>query len=859
MFKKVRITKVPSMAYGGRVFNQVAPNALPDKSSKPPVKVKDTLQPVAREGANIEAEKGETAFFLDVNGLPAHYKIGGKRHTKGGTPLNVPEDTFIFSDTRSLIIKDPDILAQFGETKPKTPAEIAKKYDLNSYRKVLADRDTDALHRKTAEQMIQNYTLSLGKLALIQESMKGFPQGIPTISQPYMVVNNINPEDILPMSNASEEQGEGNQPESQEMEQQPQAPQQGPPQQMMQQEMMPPMEGGPEMGFAGGGFYGDPPVKMDPYRVSTTDTMYNSSVNNKNREKYRGNFSSASTIQNLKDPIDINRMYTKEGRLGSFDYFSSPDSKDITFIGPFGRRHEIYTENPIVNAIGQGFIDPMVDRASGANPFATNRYANLQRFLGTGNSQGIYAAGGSTGKRKVRVVSLPTYGNGGPKKKTGSDISDSGSGQRKTVLEFSPQFIQDLATLAEEGKVTGDFPQVEGWTPEFQQRNADQYPVSGRKNIYGDRDWWKENSEERLDFERRHKWFLDQNPGWNPENQADVKKFQRAYCARMKEYGAASCWFVGEGKGGSGIRIDGVFGEHTWSAPSLNEAPPEEEIPVEEKPKQTEQPPQDIPVNPLIVPPQKSPAFEYYPQDVLNLATAMTSQIPNPKTNYYALQFRGMDPAYLTPDYSPYQEAMNQRMQGLQSYGSRQGFGADASAAQSKTAEAAAQHNLEVANRNVGIYNSAQQYNAEISNKNAMYNAEQRQADFDTREAYKADRIKAINKKRADVAMLYNTMLDNATAAYNLNIMYPHYQTSPSRGGLVTFYNGDALKPDQDAYLSELDRQIKTLRSHKFTNSEIARILSGKNADRFNEEEDYYNRYDVPYGYLPHSPMNQGQ
>jgi hypothetical protein len=196
--RTVRITKVPNMAYGGKVFNQIAPNALPDHVDAPKHKVKKVLEPTSRDAANIEAEKGETAFILNEDGLPAHYKIGGKRHSEGGTPLNVPEDTFIFSDTKGMIIKDPQILAQFGETKPKTPAKIAEKYDMNQYRKVLSDKDTDDLQRQTAEKMIENYTMLLGKLALVQESSKGFPQGIPMISQPYMIMNNIKPEDILP-------------------------------------------------------------------------------------------------------------------------------------------------------------------------------------------------------------------------------------------------------------------------------------------------------------------------------------------------------------------------------------------------------------------------------------------------------------------------------------------------------------------------------------------------------------------------------------------------------------------------------------------------------------------------------------
>lgn len=102
-------------------------------------------------------------------------------------------------------------------------------------------------------------------------------------------------------------------------------------------------------------------------------------------------------------------------------------------------------------------------------------------------------------------------------------------------------------------------------------------------------------------------------------------------------------------------------------------------------------------------------------------------------------------------------------------------------------------------------------------------------------------------------------MLDNATAAYNLNLMYPHYQTSPGRGGLVTFYNPEALRPDKDANISALEKQVNALKGLGFKKADIVRILSGKNADKYYEEDSYNNPYDVPYGYLPHSPMNPEQ
>ena len=218
MYYKVKITDTPDESLPEAKTGQqtstgalaVQPTAMGGADidqyiGKPQTQVKKTLEPEDRNKANLEAEKGETAYG-DINGdgFTEHYKIGGKRHHEGGTPLNLPDDTFIFSDTASMKIKDPKILAKFNkDTKGKsgksyTPASLAKQYDINKYRKILQDPDSDSLDKKTAELMIRNYNMKLGALALAQESKKGFPQGIPKVSEPYLESNGISPEQVLP-------------------------------------------------------------------------------------------------------------------------------------------------------------------------------------------------------------------------------------------------------------------------------------------------------------------------------------------------------------------------------------------------------------------------------------------------------------------------------------------------------------------------------------------------------------------------------------------------------------------------------------------------------------------------------------
>ena len=172
------------------------------RNSKSDFATTRTITGVPRDEANLEAEGGETVYGdLNGDGMPEQNTIKGPKHSKGGVPLNLPEGTFIFSDTPSMKIKDCEILQMFNKScdkKSYTPATLAKVFDLNAYREILQDPNSDKLDVRTAERMLGNYTIKLGALALAQESMKGFPQGIPAVAQPYIEAAGLNPEDILP-------------------------------------------------------------------------------------------------------------------------------------------------------------------------------------------------------------------------------------------------------------------------------------------------------------------------------------------------------------------------------------------------------------------------------------------------------------------------------------------------------------------------------------------------------------------------------------------------------------------------------------------------------------------------------------
>tara|TARA_R100001463_G_scaffold14539_1_gene38176 strand:- start:26313 stop:29807 length:3495 start_codon:yes stop_codon:yes gene_type:complete len=157
--------------------------------------VNTSLKAVPREEANLEAEVGETVLTdMNNDGDFELYNIGGKRHHKGGTPLNLPPQSFIYSDTGAMKL-DKFELSEMGiDSKKKlTPAEVSKNYQLNKYISILSDPHSDKIANDTAEYMMQKNKESLSQLAFLQEAKKDFEDGVPLASYPYLYNQGIDP------------------------------------------------------------------------------------------------------------------------------------------------------------------------------------------------------------------------------------------------------------------------------------------------------------------------------------------------------------------------------------------------------------------------------------------------------------------------------------------------------------------------------------------------------------------------------------------------------------------------------------------------------------------------------------------
>lgn len=158
--------------------------------------ITETIKPIDREDANIEAEKGE---YMVKPGLMGFYKVGGKKHSQGGTPLFAEGGSFIYSNDPKLSIKKHE-KEQFGfkeggsnAASKNTPAKVLGRevspQEYNSYLNTITDDRTDSIAKNTAALMLEKLQQKMGQVAYIQEAKKGaqipdFAQGTAPVKKP---------------------------------------------------------------------------------------------------------------------------------------------------------------------------------------------------------------------------------------------------------------------------------------------------------------------------------------------------------------------------------------------------------------------------------------------------------------------------------------------------------------------------------------------------------------------------------------------------------------------------------------------------------------------------------------------------
>ena len=344
----IRIKKSPSNKHTGdqEGFGLVR-NLAAMQTNNSEVSVNDKLGAVPREKATLEAEGGESVFG-DINrdGNMELMHFVGKRHTDGGIPADIPEGSFIFSDTKSLTIKDKEVIEKlFGLPFRKqgyTPGEISRKFDINKYVQILKSDDADELTKRTAAEMLRANKEKLGILAFIQESMKGFPDGIPTIAEEVLSKMGVNPEQLIQEAQPQpQQQGQGQepmQPMSPEEEQMMMAMQQGQGAPMEEGMMMPEQRFGGLTRFVDGGG-NNPKVQKLRKAGYNADALSNAQIQVKvpgvTMDPFIFNESDSKTLDSIvrrpvrgfeDSPLEQGKIYTFKSRPGTY-YKIGPDGR----------------------------------------------------------------------------------------------------------------------------------------------------------------------------------------------------------------------------------------------------------------------------------------------------------------------------------------------------------------------------------------------------------------------------------------------------------------------------------------------------------------------------------------------------
>lgn len=851
MLKKVKIKSLPKAKDGGVSYNQLAPMYMPNNMGQKPTSVRDTLRAVPRDQANLEAEGGETAFVPNVGGLPAHYKIGGPRHTQGGVPLNLPDQSFIFSDTRAMLIKDPDILAKFGETKSKTPAQIAKKYDINKYREILADPDMDKRSKDTAEKMISNYNLKLAELATYQEAMKGFEEGIPTAALPFMMKNQINPEDLLPLKANQTPQEEMYGEEINEMENPTE-------EEFVDEETMPMAQFGRSVGrqnrlqrrldrlrrsqqfdpttgvflntdAQGRAYYVDGRGVPMPQNVSVpSDFITPGAVVNRTRNTTTTKTVSQSKPSKAKvDPSKIK----KEGdpTLKTGDYFRDADGKlrQVTKIG--------YKNTPTRQTFsGKENYKPtygsIEEDVKAANEIM-QRIANKGFAQGNGKKGWIIRAGAAdalTIREKDFLTRVASYNKG-------KNVKEIGAPGFKIASQSQYKNNADATTGDEKLKSKSGF---YGFAdPEMLEFRY--WQATHPNGTYDD----YENMDESSKISNR-KGMLALY-GYDVKQLGDKvndpsKLYTREFVTDPKNGLAIRNERTFKGAEGKAYRSDDdkMIGLDHLDAYTLD--PDIQNQIIDE----TEEETQEIPTNPLEVPRTKRPGAEWWLQDVIKTAGAMGDMA---RIKKYTPWTPKLAPYLPEPTfYDPTRElaAINEQIaigtEGAAAFGSPQAYNARFSQMQGQGARAVADTLSRYNNLNVGSANQFELTKANIFNQTAMANAASAQDYYDKTIIANQQYDNAKNQARQEVRQSFIDAITNRAGTQALNETYgEHYLLYPSSGGFVDFTGATAEITPSNPYSQEKASAFRNLKDQfpDVNDDTLLKLMNGSSDN--NMADDY--------------------
>ena len=750
--------------------------------------VRYSLSSVPRDNANIEAEGGETVLTdLTNDGTFGLYDIKGPRHSSGGVPMFLPEQSFIYSDTNKMKFTK-DELAEFGvNTKKKmTPAKLSKKYELNDYYAQLESPYADVIQSTSAELMLKKNMMNLSKVAFGQESKKKFEEGVPLAAHPYLVQQGIDPiEFTAKMEEITKEQAQINAiaalpPEQQEelmmlqemmgqMEQQGQQQQQQPMQgeQPMNQEMA--MQ---EQAMAK---FGGERTLRKAQRGNETGSEYATRMGQSwpegvedptyDETKEVWVFESGAPSLTKAEAMEMARAAKNGAPVPEVYQIQSVQTTDETTV----------VDQEVITETSTGDGNPGIDPAkweiwkekldAGGHELSTTKDANGLTTVTITETRDVP----KTEIERRQAENLIGTGS--------RNITDQDSADQDRAFGENDDYYNDKGLFSD-----GTRSRTQG--------------LNATGDAYGSDDIQTE--EGRADLERRwgpqmEQYTQETGNEWDwgmPKEQ--VLAFQKNIATQRKADAKAAGvdyipWFTENGKEGTGF--DGLYGLHTFNAPKLTKREYFSDSDSYQEPKIP--PPGEIPV----IPPEEyiPPGAEWWRQDENNLAAL--GQVDD---NLYLPWAPDAERIQLAPTFDDWRGAVNSNNASASTMANALGaVGGPQAVANSLIQGQAMDANAKAINRtntnNVGIANQYGAMQAQYDMAVNAENAKRQTGVYDnTQKVLQAhDNFKnwRVNKN----AELQNAALTNRANTYNLNTTYDNFAIDPTTGGMINITNPNAL------------------------------------------------------------------
>jgi len=789
--------------------------------------VRYSLSAVPRDNANIEAEGGETVLTdLNNDGMFGLYNINGPRHSQGGVPMFLPEQSFIYSDTPKLRFTKEEMKEFDMGGQRKTPAQISKKFQLNDYYAELDSQYADNISSRSAELMLRKNMQDLSKLGFMQEAKKNFEDGVPLVSHPYLVQNGIDPlQFTAQVEGITERQAAENTISQLPQDQQDQL--------RMLQQMLVAAEQQANQGAEN--TMNTPATSAMQSNLAQGDDALIQSLMAKDGLEMK-NFLRKAQDGNAEES-NVTSTYTINGQIvdrATYVDYAIRNNMHRDFDGKLDQDFIDGLSADELKLYGKAFEDiddwdvfeaktnPLVGDLSISDEVFAERYSNASS---SGSDEIVQVVQKNEEKINQEIQKeapketdkiLSRYPEGSDTRNKLEELQNSGyelsivDGRVRAYKPFQSRF-QDVEAgerREAEGAGTGSVPiyseDIEGQGQVLQGSPIGQYRygiLSGgnrpeNQAVTGEGSFGSveiESDEARTDFMNRWGDVISQIEGFDynagrsdPQWLEFQKLAEKTRKEEAEKFGIPYVPYFMERDNENyvqGSGFDGDFGLHTFNTPRLDvdfSSQDEQFFDIPEEPEE-------------IIPPEITPAplpeKEMFIQDINNLNALgfiddnlylpFQPVMEDQKIDYVLDDYTGRVNANLA--------AQNTMAQALGAYGPQ---AIARSNIQGKTLDANAKAINQVNQNNVRTMNRVAALQPQLDMRVDAANNKRAKDLYDNTVVALQNKDNFDNWKTAKNAELFNTAITNASNAYNMNTLYDYYNVDPSAGGDVVFTPG---------------------------------------------------------------------